>query len=68
MHHLVCPECGIGINGRVARSEHCPRCWRRHGRRVAMKQRPPSLHTTLDTEVATVRKQMQNLTPTSRTT
>jgi hypothetical protein len=59
MDHFTCPGCGISVNAEIARSEYCPGCWRRDGRRVRMSRRPAPLRSLLATGLAPVREQLR---------
>lgn len=66
MEHFTCPDCGLSINSVVARSDRCPRCWRREGRRVTMTRRPAPLRAVLAAETSPVRAQLRAFTRPSR--
>ena len=61
MEHLMCPDCGLSINSVVARSDRCPRCWRRDGRRVTMIRQAAPLRSLLAAETSPVRQQLRLL-------
>jgi predicted amidophosphoribosyltransferase len=66
VEHFICPDCGLSINSVVARSDRCPRCWRREGRRVTMTRRVAPLRAVLAAETSPVRAQLRAFTRSTR--